>query len=151
MPAAVPEALWYLHVESRVQALLAEAFGLWASDAGAAPEAAGRQRPRELRRMAALRQWLDSGAADGLPLAAVAERACMSVNTLQRHFRAAWGCTVAEYLREARLARARAALEQGGKTVMQVAWEAGYSSAANFATAFRRRYGVAPGQVRGRR
>lgn len=149
MPGEVPPALWNLYVESRVQSLLAEAFELWTPDAATLAAPTVRLRPRDMQRMAELRQWLDSGAADGMTLEAIAERACMSVNTLQRHFRAAWGRTVAEYLRDMRLARARAALERSGVTVSQAAWDAGYSSAANFATAFRRRYGVAPGQVRG--
>jgi AraC-like DNA-binding protein len=73
------------------------------------------------------------------------------VNTLQRHFRAMWGTTVAQYLREGRLSRARLALERDGISVAQAACIAGYGSAANFATAFRRRFGVPPGQVRARR
>jgi AraC-like DNA-binding protein len=101
--------------------------------------------------MMALRELLDNGGADALSLAEIAARACVSVNTLQRHFRAMWGTTVAQYLRDGRLARARLALERDGVSVMQAAELAGYNSAANFATAFRRRFGVSPGQVRARR
>ncbi|MEI2418033.1 AraC family transcriptional regulator [Orrella sp. JC864] len=148
VPAPVVPALWNLYVESRVLGLLSEAFGCWDRSQAPAPEASARLRPRDLQRMAQLRDWLDSGQADGLGLAEIAMHACMSVNTLQRHFRAAWGRTVVDYLRDARLERARAALERGGLSVTQAAWDAGYSSPANFATAFRRRYGLAPGQVR---
>ncbi len=101
--------------------------------------------------MMALRELLDEGGADALSLAQIAARACISVNTLQRHFRAMWGTTVAQYLRERKLARARLALEVDGVSVTQAAWLAGYNSAANFATAFRRRFGMTPGQVRARR
>ena len=150
MPGAAAAGLWNVYLESRVLALLAEAFGCWddAPAQAAPPDGGARLRPRDVQRMAQLREWLDSGQADGLSLEAIASHACMSVNTLQRHFRAAWGRTVVDYLRDARLERARLALEQDGMSVTQAAWQAGYTSAANFATAFRRRYGVAPGHLR---
>ena len=52
--------------------------------------------------------------------------------------------------REQRLARAWAALEQTGCSVAEVAHGAGYSSAANFSTAFKRRFGISPKLVRAR-
>ncbi|CFO34701.1 transcriptional regulator [Bordetella pertussis] len=42
-------------------------------------------------------------------------------------------------------------LECDGLSVAQAACLAGYTSAANFATAFRRAFGVTPGQLRARR
>jgi AraC-like DNA-binding protein len=63
---------------------------------------------------------------------------------LQRQFRSVYGTTVFEFLRECRLQRARQALERDGITVGQAALLAGYTSAANFATAYRRRFGLAP-------
>ncbi|WP_246767099.1 helix-turn-helix domain-containing protein, partial [Bordetella pertussis] len=56
-----------------------------------------------------------------------------------------------ECLRGARLTRARLGLERDGLSVAQAACLAGYTSAANFATAFRRAFGVTPGQLRARR
>ncbi|MFQ6685116.1 helix-turn-helix domain-containing protein, partial [Bordetella pertussis] len=41
--------------------------------------------------------------------------------------------------------------QAGGLSVAQAACLAGYTSAANFATAFRRAFGVTPGQLRARR
>lgn len=150
MPAIAVPTLWNLYLESRALGLLAEAFAAWETEPGptVASEPNARLRPRDVQRMAQLRAWLDSGEADALSLEAIACHACMSVNTLQRHFRAAWGRTVFDYLRDAKLERARVALEQQGMSVAQAAWQAGYTSAANFSTAFRRRYGVAPGHVR---
>ncbi|WP_415807924.1 helix-turn-helix transcriptional regulator, partial [Bordetella muralis] len=80
-----------------------------------------------------------------MSLVQIAKHACLSVNTLQRHFRAVWGKTVFAYLRDARLDRARMALERDAISVTQAALIAGYSSPANFATAFRQRYGIPPG------
>jgi AraC-like DNA-binding protein len=74
----------------------------------------------------------------------------VNANTLQRQFRAVFGTTVFDYLRECRLLRARRALEHGGVTVGQAALAAGYTSAANFATAYRRRFGHVPKLARSR-
>ncbi|AUP77016.1 hypothetical protein CWS02_23155 [Enterobacter sp. EA-1] len=42
----------------------------------------------------------------------------------------------------------RAATRRRGYSVQQAAWMSGYQHATNFSTAFRRRYGVAPSEVR---
>ena len=147
-PPVMAPSLWRLYQQSRALAILVDALeGLQDGAAEHTPELGQRERLR----MMALRELLDEGGADALSLAQIAARACISVNTLQRHFRAMWGTTVAQYLRERKLARARLALEVDGVSVTQAAWLAGYNSAANFATAFRRRFGMTPGQVRARR
>ncbi|MCY1218208.1 HTH-type transcriptional activator RhaS [compost metagenome] len=147
-PPVLPPSLWRLYQESRALDIVVEAL---TQVHGGAPEDASPLSQRDRRRMTALRELLDNGGADALSLSEIAARACVSVNTLQRHFRAMWGTTVAQYLRDGRLDRARLALEHDGVSVTQAAWLAGYGSAANFATAFRRRFGMSPGQVRARR
>jgi AraC-like DNA-binding protein len=72
----------------------------------------------------------------------------VSVNTLQRLFRAMHGTTVFEHLRAMKLQRAREALERDGVPVSEAAYRAGYTSAANFTTAFKRRFGVSPKNLR---
>ncbi|MRF00600.1 helix-turn-helix domain-containing protein, partial [Escherichia coli] len=49
-------------------------------------------------------------------------------------------------LRDCRLALARRYLLEG-HSVQQAAWMCGYQHATNFATAFRRHYGISPGDV----
>ena len=83
-------------------------------------------------------------------LDALARQAGTNANTLQRHFRAVYGTTVFDFVREHRLQRARHALEQDGLTVGQAALVAGYNSAANFATAYRKRFGMPPKLARAR-
>jgi AraC-like DNA-binding protein len=147
-PPELDSALWRMYQESRSLDLAVEAFACLHGQAPVRPAAALRRRERV--RMEQVRDLLDSGQADAMTLEQIARHACVSVNTLQRHFRAAWGKTVFAYLRDARLARARLALERDAVSVAQAAWIAGYSSPANFATAFRQQYGMSPGQV-GRR
>lgn len=138
-------ALWRMQQESRCLALAVEALSDL-SGAVMAPITEG-IRQREHARMVQVRELLDSGQADDMTLVDIARHACLSVNTLQRHFRSVWGKTVFAYLRDVRLARARMALERDAVSVTQAALIAGYSSPANFATAFRQQFGMPPGQA----
>ena len=100
--------------------------------------------------MRALHAFLQTDAAMDMSLDALARQAGTNANTLQRHVRAVYGTTVFDFVREHRLQRARHALEQDGLTVGQAALVAGYNSAANFATAYRKRFGLPPKLSRGR-
>ncbi|MEJ2896312.1 AraC family transcriptional regulator [Bordetella avium] len=133
-----------LYLEARVLELLRESALALREERTAEPPLT----QRKYLRMVQVRDLLESGQADDWPLARIAAEHHLSVNTLQRHFRAAWNSSIAEYRRDARLRRARAALEREGVSVADAAEIAGYSSPANFATAFRRAYGIAPRGVR---
>jgi AraC-like DNA-binding protein len=145
-PPPLPPGLQRLWLESRCLDLAGEALGAVARAAPPAP-AAGLD-ARGLRRLCALRDFLDSGGADGMGLAQIARHAGMSAAHLQRHFPRVGGTSVIDYLRAARLQRAREALERGDADVAAAALLAGYRSPANFATAFRRRFGMTPRQAR---
>lgn len=56
--------------------------------------------------------------------------------------------SVFEHLRYMRLERARLALERGDVPIAEAAFLAGYASPANFATAFKRRFGLTPTDAR---
>lgn len=136
-----------LYLESRAVELIAEAVALITKlpqgmDAGL--------RPREHRRIRELQALLDSGAADSWGLARIAQHAGMSASSLQRAFRAYSGHSLFDYLRGRRLDAAREALTREGASVAQAAELAGYGSAANFATAFKRRFGQTPSSLRAR-
>jgi AraC-like DNA-binding protein len=144
-----------LFLESRCLEMAAEALSAIAgeppeSQAGAQPGSQTGLRPRERKRLSALREYLDSGEGDNDSLHALANRIGMSTSTLQRGFRALTGNSVCEYQRQRRLRLARGSLEREGISVSEAAHIAGYTSAANFATAFRRQFGVTPGQLRAR-
>ena len=83
-----------------------------------------------------------------MSLDAIARHAGVNANTLQRQFKTLFGTTVFDFVRECRMQRARRALENDGVTAGQAAQIAGYTSAANFATAYRRRFGHTPKQAR---
>lgn len=138
------DGLGGLYLESRAIELLAQGL------AGAAGPITAPRSPgaAELRRMRRIEDFLDTGGPGVGSLEQLAGQAGMSVRTLQRLFQAVHGVSAVEFIRRRKLDRARAALAGGGISVKEAAYLAGYSSPANFSTAFRLRFGQSPGQVR---
>ncbi|WP_287925750.1 AraC family transcriptional regulator [Diaphorobacter sp.] len=150
-PPQLEPLLQSIYLESRALELAGEALGTLHQHPTAPPAPApAALRPREHQRLRELHAFLGSGQADGLSLDEIARHAGVNANTLQRQFRAVYGTTVFDHLRDCRLQRARHALEHEGLTVGQAAGVAGYTSAANFATAYRRRFGHPPKLARSR-
>jgi AraC-like DNA-binding protein len=143
-PPETPPLLRRLYLESRAIELAAETLR-HLLDVAPAPPALG---PRERRRIIDVRDLLDSGAADGLSIEDIARHTGTNASTLQKQFRALYGTTVFDYLRHARLLRARRALERADLSIAEAASIAGYTSPANFATAYRRQFGITPRQSR---
>lgn len=110
-------------------------------------------RLRDHERMVRLRDFLDDEIRQpylqALTIEALGQRFGLSASALQRQFRQVFSCSINEYRRNMRLLQARAELERGS-TIAAAAERAGYGSAANFATAFRRQFGLSPRAVRGR-
>ncbi|VCU72465.1 Regulatory protein PchR [Pigmentiphaga humi] len=150
-PAMFVPGLLALHQESRCIALASEAL---ATVLGGMQEQEQERMPavpvnaRIAARLRQLRELLDCGEGDALGLSALARAVGINVNAMQRGFRELTGVSVAEYARRVRLERARRALLQDGASIALAATLAGYSSTANFSTAFRRHFGVTPGQAR---
>lgn len=136
--------LQHLYLESRSLELIGEALSSLADLSEKPADQTSALRPRVHRRMQELKELLESGAADGWGVDAIARHVGMNPTSLQRAFRQVFGTTVFEHLREYRLGRAREALERGEANVAQAAEIAGYTSAANFSTAFKRRFGLSP-------
>jgi AraC-like DNA-binding protein len=134
-----------LHQESRALELVIEAL----SERLASPPSAALTLPASAyQRVAKLQKLLDSGEADQLDMRAIALHMGCNANTLQQQFRAVCGQSIFDYLRKRRLQRAAHALRAEGVSVAEAAEIAGYSSQANFSTAFRRRFGLPPKHYR---
>lgn len=146
-PMGLDEPMHQLRQESRALELIAEALTQTRADAASSPPtlpASARQRVRRLQ------QFLDSGEADQLDMRAIAQSMGCNANTLQQQFRAVCGQPIFDYLRQRRLQRAAHALQHEGVSVARAAEIAGYSSQANFSTAFRRHFGLPPKHCRNR-
>jgi len=64
---------------------------------------------------------------------------------LKKGFKEVFGTTVFGYLREVRLNHAKSLIESGTMSVIEVALSVGYSNPGYFASLFRKKYGVNPG------
>lgn len=136
-----------LYLESRALEITSEALSQLTREPERAPH---HLRPHEYQRVRRTLDLLHSDQADGWSLEQIAREVGCSPSTLQRQFQAVQGCSLFEYQRLRKLLQAREALERQGVSITQAAWLAGYGSAANFATAFKRAFGISPKQVRGR-
>ena len=99
----------------------------------------------EIKRIERVKEMLDSlpPGAD-VRLVGLAAHHGMSVRSLSRHFRQAFGMTILAYVAERRMENARIALAAGGLSIDQAAYIAGFAHASNFSSAFRKRYGYSP-------
>lgn len=106
----------------------------------------GRLDPRLARAAALMQRHLEAP----LPVAAIARRLGLGERSLERLFRRHLETTPRAYYRELRLAHARGLLLESPLPVAEVALRAGFENPAAFARSFRRRYGLAPRQLRRR-
>lgn len=100
--------------------------------------------PSHLNQAHQAREILDRNLAAAPSINELARQVGTSETTLRRAFKAAFGQTIIEYLRDRRLDAARVMLGEGRFQVSQIAYRAGYSDPANFTTAYRRRFGHPP-------
>ena len=104
---------------------------------------------REAMRVRQARDRLVEDLRDPPSLDELAAAVNLTPRRLNAGFRAMFGTTVFDYLRDARMDAARRMLEEGlSVPLKQLAWSVGYGQATNFITAFRRRYGVSPARYR---
>ena len=93
-------------------------------------------------------QILHSNLAEPPDLASLATAVGTNARRLNESFRNYVGLTVFDYLREVRMEEARKMLRETNLAVQTVANDLGYGNAANFATAFRDRFGLSPRKYR---
>jgi len=67
---------------------------------------------------------------------------------LKKKFKEEFNTTVFGYLADYRLGMARSLLEGGNKAIGDIAYELGYSSPQHFSAAFRKKFGVAPSELK---
>ena len=87
----------------------------------------------------------------GQPRLSLAELSrCVGRHPVQisRQFHRHFGCTISEYVRRVRIARAQALLGCGEMGVAEIALACGFSDQSHFTTAFRRIAGVTPARYR---
>lgn len=98
---------------------------------------------KDLVQLNAVREQLRARLKSPPSIAELAKGAGISVPTLQRGFRKAFGTTVYSYVQEERMEAARTALA-AGKSVAEAAKAVGYRSRTTFSKLFKERFGVSP-------
>ncbi|THF55317.1 helix-turn-helix transcriptional regulator [Ollibium composti] len=148
LPGPRSSRIGELYAESAAVEIVAEVLA--ASSGEGLPRKSATLAPRERVRLSRACDFIATHEGEWPSVEAVARQAGVSASGLQRLFRSAHGLSVFEYMRLARLERARDMLGAGQCTIQEAASLSGYSSAANFATAFRRQFGATPKQVLGK-
>ncbi|AZG09764.1 AraC family transcriptional regulator [Pigmentiphaga sp. H8] len=103
--------------------------------------------PRQLDALHEARARLLEQLSEPPGLAALGRQVGLNVTTLTRGFRALFGCSVYQFVRDQRLELAYRMLAAGRCTVAQAASAAGYSD-SHFSKAFQKRFGLAPRGLR---
>lgn len=101
-------------------------------------------RNTDVERLHEARDLLIARSADPPSLHDIAATVGVNCNKLKYGFREVFGTTVFGYLRSLRLEEARHLLEDGDRSVTEVAFEVGYSSLSHFARIFKQTYGTSP-------
>ena len=140
-------ALGRLHRESLALGMLVElATYLRETPVRAtAPHRAGRDLAHEARNL------LDNHLDEPPSSEELARRLGVGQTTLRRLFKAEFGLTMLDYLRDRRLETARLLLREGRLQIAQIAWRVGYRCPTNFAHAYKTRFGCSPRQETGLR
>lgn len=86
--------------------------------------------------------------ADPLPIAEIARRLAVSTRQLERLFQAIMGMRPAAFYRTIRLRYARWLLDTTGRTVTDIALEAGFADCAHFSRQFKAMHGATPSGAR---
>ncbi|WP_395672805.1 helix-turn-helix transcriptional regulator [Inquilinus sp.] len=102
---------------------------------------------RILARLDEVRRTIDLAPHRALDIDALARLAAMNRTKLRSAFKQAYGTTLSDYRAALLLQRADQWLRQSGATVQKAAHRAGYASASSFIVAYKRRFGVCPGDV----
>ena len=78
----------------------------------------------------------------------LAERACMSRRSFDRHFRSSYGCSAKQWLINQRINLSKIELEKSAASIERIAQASGFESASALRHHFRKSLGVSPRQYR---
>jgi AraC family transcriptional activator FtrA len=103
---------------------------------------------RVVGRFANVFSWMEENIHQNITLARLAEQACMSERSFQRHFKQASGVSPTEWILRERVRRSQRLLETTNLLADSVARDAGFNSVETFRYHFRRLAGSSPSSYR---
>lgn len=105
-------------------------------------------RLRDQRRVQDLCEYLREEEAGITSSAELSRMLAWNESQMMESFKAVTGLTISSYRHQIRMDRAKRQLEGGDEPVTQIAFDAGYEHPGNFATAFKRTFGISPREMR---
>ena len=96
------------------------------------------------RELLELMDYIDANIANGISLAAVAQRAGMTQSAFSRRFSAVNGISFKEYLIERKIERAIFLLRNTNRKMIDIAQDSGFDSISGFYSAFKKKTGTTP-------
>jgi AraC-like DNA-binding protein len=103
---------------------------------------------KHLLQLQALKKYIDEHLSLPLGLKELSRICTMNSRQMNLAFKELYGCTINHYIRTERLRIAKEAILQSDTPLKTIAKNASYQSYANFCTAFRIQYGLAPAELR---
>jgi len=94
-------------------------------------------------------RMIQEHACEGLTVNELVDRLALSQKTLNKRFRAVYGCKPGQAIRRVRVERAKGWLSSTRLSISRIATMCGFREASNFAFFFRRETGRSPGEYRG--
>lgn len=94
------------------------------------------------------KHWMDIHFAASVDINHVAVHCHLSVSQLQRRFKQAMGCSLAQYWRMKKLHHAKQLLSQKNCAIEAIAFEVGYENLSAFSRCFNKTFGESPSQWR---
>ncbi|MBA2657665.1 MAG: helix-turn-helix transcriptional regulator [Tatlockia sp.] len=94
------------------------------------------------------KHWINSHFTDSVNLGRVARECCLSISQLQRRFKQALGCGMAEYWRIKKIQHAQSLLTQRNISIEAIAYKIGYENLSAFSRRFSQIVGMSPSQWR---
>jgi AraC-like DNA-binding protein len=140
-------ALEVVRCEAMVTELICLLFDALCTSGAAQPTPV---RSAEAERLHHARQLIRENVTHPPTIATLARAVGTNRTTLARGFRTLFGRSVFEIVQEERMSLAGKLLIDDSRSIGEIAFELGYNSAASFAHAFRKYWGIPPGEARRR-
>ena len=103
---------------------------------------------RSPERLAGIMDYMQNNFREELLMGDLAQAACMSIASFERHFRAATGLTPRDYLLQLRLEEAKGLLANTEMNISEISMESGFGDSNYFSRQFRVKTGVTPREYR---
>lgn len=146
IPSGLMPELFNLYLESRVIEIITEVIGLMMRTSCSNDRKTNLTHYDNVR-LQRVRELIATNLDQELNMAFITREAGISASALQRLFHRAEGHSIISYVRRMRLDKAMSVLRSRSVTVQEASTIAGYTNPANFATAFKRQFGMTPREV----